>query len=436
MNHKHKSLLVKLVPIFLFILLYFIVTPQDLSPNGWKAFTIFLITIYLWATGIVNISITALFVIFMLMFTNTVTPTQALSGFSSSALFLVIVGFLIGLGLVATGLDKRIAHTFLKYCKQERTILLGIVVITAFLSMLMSNTTTTLLMLPIVARIARKSNINKIALFLLTAFSANVGGVGFLIGTPPNLIAAEVLNLNFNQWFLYGFPFALLMLPLLYFSFYIQFKPSSKIIKFKLEKLDKISIKEKRAAAIILLALVLWFTSPLHSLSTVTIGLLAGLLLLLTTYSWKFFQRHTDWGVVFLLGGAISIGNALQTTGAAHWMASSILKASGLQTPLFISFGFVVFSLLITQFIQNTATAAIMAPVLVGIAQSLNLEPISLVLPMAIGVSMTFLLPSGTAPNAIMFNKSNIKIKDMVKYGSLPTVLALGLLYGLCWVLI
>ena len=436
MKHNYFKLLLKFVPIFLFLLIYFLVTPENLSQNGWRAFIIFLITIYFWATGTINISITALLVILLLMITNTVTPAEALSGFSSSALFLIIIGFLLGLGLVASGLDNRIVNYFLKICKRENTILAGIMGITAFLSMIMSNTTTTLLMLPIIVRIARKTKINGVALFLATAFSANIGGVGFLIGTPPNILVAEVLNLNFNEWFFYGFPFVIIMLILLYLSFYIMFKPTSKMIKFRVENLGRFTLKEKKAASIILLALILWFTSPFHNISTVTVGLLAGLLFLLTTYSWNFFQKHTDWGIVFLLGGAISMSNALQTTGAAHWMANSFLNATCLENPLFISYSFVLFSLVITQFIQNTATAAIMAPVLVSIANTLNINPIALVLPMGISVSMAFLLPSATAPNAIMFNKSKIKIKDMAKYGALPTFFALMALFVFCYILI
>ncbi|MBW3015289.1 SLC13 family permease [Candidatus Woesearchaeota archaeon] len=437
MNHKDKTLILKLVPILLFTLIYFLIpTPEGLTQQGWKALIIFLITIYLWATEILNISTTAILVIFLLMLTKTVTPVEALSGFSSSALFLVIIGFLIALGLTASGLDKRIAYQFLKHCNRESTILLGVILITAFLSMIMTNTTTTLLMLPIVSRIAKKTKINKVALFLITAFSANIGGVGFLIGTPPNIIAAEVLNLDFNSWFIIGFPFMLIMLALIYLSFYIHFKPGSKCVKIKTDKLNNITKKEKITALILLLTLILWFTSSFHNISTITIGLLGGLLLLLTTYSWKYFSKHTDWSVVFLVGGAISLGYALQNSGAALWLAENFLKATGLSNPLWIAFSFVLFSLFMTQFIQNTATAAIMAPVLVGIANSLNINPIAFVLPMGIGVSMAFLLPSATAPNAIVFNATKIKVKEMLKLGSLPTILALICLFILCRILI
>lgn len=424
------------MPIIVLALLYFIVPQPAISTEAWKAIFIFLITAYLWASETFNIAVTAILAVFMLMLTETVQPAQALSGFSSSALFLVIIGFLLALGMMSSGLDKRIANYFLKHCKKESSILLGVILITAFLSMIMTNTTTTLLMLPIVAKIARKTKISKIALYLITAFSANIGGIAFLIGTPPNIIAADALGLNFNQWFIIGFPFMIVMLALLYAAFKIQFKLNHKCVKIRTEKLKKFSKKEKTATGILLMTLALWFTSPFHNISTITIGLLGGLLLLLTTYSWKYFAKKTDWGVVFLVGGAISLGHALESTGAALWIAESFLRITGLTSPLWISFGFVLLSLAITQFIQNTATAAIMAPVLVSLAVPLNISPAALVIPMALGVSMAFLMPSATAPNAIVFSKAKIKVKDMLKLGALPTAFALGALFVLCWILI
>ena len=132
----------------------------------------------------------------------------------------------------------------------------------------------------------------------------------------------------------------------------------------------------------------------------------------------------------------MSLAHALESTGAAYWIAQTFLDVTGLQNPLWISFGFVVLSLFITQFIQNTATAAIMVPVLVGLSKSLGMDPVALVMPMAIGVSMTFLLPSGTAPNVIVFNATKLKIKDFIQIGIAPTILALIMLFGLCWVLV
>jgi len=431
-----KNLVIKIVPLILILSLYFIVKPEGLALAGWKTILIFLAAAYLWATEIIDISITALGIILLLLVTNAVPAATALSGFSSSALFLVLIGFMLGLALTASSLDKRLASSILKYSSKEHTITLGVIIMTASLSMIMTNTATTLLMLPILARIVKDTKINKTSLHLCMAFAANIGGAAFLIGTPPNLIAAEALNLSFNQWLIFGFPFAIIMLLLLYLSASLYFKPSPKKIKIIAKKQAPLSTKEKTTAAIILGTILLWITAPLHSLSTVSVGLLGGLFLLLTTYSFSYFYKHTDWGIVFLIAGTISLGNALTQTGAATWMAKTLLTTTGITTPLFIAFGFVIFSMMISQFIQNTAIAAIMTPVLLGVATTLNVSPSAFIIPMAIGVSMSFLLPSATAPNAIVFKAGKIRIKEMASFGIIPTIFALLLLFGLCSILI
>jgi len=160
------------------------------------------------------------------------------------------------------------------------------------------------------------------------------------------------------------------------------------------------------------------------------------ILMFIFVYNWKYFQSHTDWGVVFLIGGAISLGSAMQSTGAADWIALRFIELTGFTNPLFIVFSLVVFSIIITQFIQNTATAAIMVPVLIGLSDVLGISKAALVIPMAIGVSCTFLMPPGTAPNAIVYNFTHINTREMVKAGILPTLFSLVVMFVLCWLML
>lgn len=425
------------LPALILILLYFVIPkPEALSQEAWKALFVFFIVVYLWVSEVFHLAASTLIGIMLLFLTGAVSPGVALSGFGSSALFLIIVGFGIATGLVASGLDKRIANEILKLCHTEKTVLLGTMIITAGLSMIMANTTTVIMMIPIMRHMVARTNLNRIALFLAIAFSANIGGVGFLIGTPPNIIAAEVIGWGFNQWLVVAFPFMIAMLALLYLSFLIEFKPRNKLISVHTyEKLGEVSAREKKAAAIIILTLALWLTSSWHPLSTVTVGLIGTALMFIFVYGWDFFERHTDWGVVILIGGAVSIGNALSETGAAQWIANSFLSITGISHPLWVIFGFVALTLTVTQFIQNTATAAIFAPILFSMAPKLGIDPAALIVPMAIGVSMTFLFPPGTAPNALVYSETKIKTKDMFKAGLLPTAFALVALFVLSWLI-
>jgi len=272
--------------------------------------------------------------------------------------------------------------------------------------------------------------LNNEAILLGIAYAANIGGVGILIGTPPNIIGAGALGWNFYDWMVASLPFALIMLVLLYVSFMIYFRPKhEKIKKHLIQDLGPMKKEEKITAAIIVLTLILWVTSPIHNIPTIAIGLVGGLLMFLFVYDWRYFEKKTHWGIIILIAGAVSLGWALQTTGAAEWIALGYLNLTGLTAPALIAFSFVLLCMFITQFIQNTATAAMFVPVLVGLSQTLGIPAEVLVLPVVWAVSMTFLMPPGTAPNAIVHSIGKIKTKEMLRVGIIPTIFALCLLF-------
>lgn len=429
-NRERKTMI--WLAIGLVFLLIFLPPPQGLSQQGWSAIVLFLIVITMWGTEIVPLPVAALFAVLMQPLLGVASPGQALSAFGTNAVFLILAGFLLGAGLVKSNLDKRIAYSAIRMSRNSGIALLGVILVTALLSMIMSNTATVLLMLPIVLTLCSKAGLNKKAFLLATAYSANVGGVGFLVGTPPNVIAAEALGWGFFEWMLVGLPFALMMLPLLYISLIITYRPHKVIHKNVLrglENLGPLSSAEKRCAGVILATLILWITSPFHGISTAIVGLVGGFLMFILVYDWRFLERHTNWGVIILIGGAISLANSLASSGAAQWIANGFLSLTGLTNPVMIAFGFAVLALAITQTIQNTATTGMMAPILVGVMAGLDTaSPAILVIPV-IASSMTFLLPPGTAPNAIVHGTGHISIRDMLKAGALPTAFALGLLF-------
>jgi sodium-dependent dicarboxylate transporter 2/3/5 len=374
--------------------------------------------------------VSALVAVLLLAASGSVSVADSLYGFGSSVVFLIIVGFFLAAGLKKSGLDKRIAYALLKRSHSENTVLISLIVITGFVSMMISNTTATLLMVPIALHIMHQVRLNREALLLGIAYAANIGGVGLLIGTPPNVIGAEALGWGFYEWMVASMPFTLIMLLLLYVSFMIYFRPRhEKIKKHLIHDLGPLKKEEKTAAAIIIITLVLWITSPLHNIPTVGVGLIGGLLMFLFVYDWRYFEKKTHWGTVILIAGAVSLGWALQKTGAAEWIVNSYLGITGFTSPLLIAFSFVVLCILITQFIQNTATAAMFVPVLMGVSQSLSIPAEFLVLPITWAVSMTFLMPPGTAPNAIVHGIGKIKTKEMIRVGIIPTIFALCLIF-------
>ncbi len=439
MRKRVAKTFLEIVPIILILIFYVSVIfsnllPSGLSLQGFTAIVIFLISIYLWATELIPLPVTAFLAILMLAFSGSVSLVDSLYGLGSTVVFLIIIGFFLAAGLTRSGLDKRIAYKILRNSHSENAVLIGLIVITGFLSMIISNTTTTLLMLPIALHIMHKVRMNNHAILLGIAFAANIGGAGLLIGTPPNIIASEALGWGFYEWMVAALPFALVMLFLLYVSFMIYFKPKhEKIEKTLVSDLGPVKKEEKTAGLIIIITLLLWITSPFHGLPAIVVGLIGGLLMFLFVYNWRYFERVTSWGTIILIAGAVSIGHSLEITGATAWVANVFLAFTGLTSPALIVFSFVILVMAITQFIQNTATAAMFIPVLTGLSSTLGLPPQVLVVPVAIAVSMTFLAPPGTAPNAIVHGIGKIKTKEMFRAGLLPTFFALILLFIYCW---
>ncbi|UCD06873.1 MAG: DASS family sodium-coupled anion symporter [Candidatus Aenigmatarchaeota archaeon] len=426
---------VKAIPLVILFLIYVFVivfdaVPPGLSYQGFTVIMIFFATIYLWATEILPLAVSAFLAILMLAASGSVSVVDSLYGFGSSVVFLIIIGFFLAVGLRKSGLDNRIAYGLLRRSHSENALLISIIVITGFLSMLISNTATTLLMVPIAIHIMHQVKLNNEALLLGIAYAANIGGVGILIGTPPNIIGAEALGWNFYDWMVASLPIALIMLVLLYVSFMIYFRPKhERIKKHLIEDLGPMKRKEKITASVIILTLILWITSPIHNIPTIAVGLIGGLLMFLFVYDWRYFEKKTHWGTIILIAGAVSLGWALQQTGAVEWIATGYLNMTGLTSPALIAFSFVILCLFITQFIQNTATAAMFVPVLVGLSQTLGIPTEILILPVVWIVSMTFLMPPGTAPNAIVHGIGKIKTKEMFRAGIIPTIFALCLIF-------
>jgi sodium-dependent dicarboxylate transporter 2/3/5 len=411
-----------------FILMLGWPAPEGLGLLGWRAIAVFILVVMLWVTELVPLPVAAILGGLLQPLLGIATVTGALAGFASGPVFLILAGFIIAAGLVKTGLDRRIAYSFVGISKRPERILLGLMLATGILSMIISNTATVLLMIPIAVTLAAKTGMDRKMLLLACAFAANIGGAGLLVGTPPNVMAAGAVGWGFYQWMWIGLPFSFIMLLGLWFCFRIQFRPHRVTKSERLEKLGPLRKPEKKCAFVILFTLGLWVTEPLHGIDSVIIGLTGGLLMFILLFDWRFFEKETDWGSIILIGGAISIANVLASTGAAAWIAGGFLSSSGLTNPVLIVFGFCLLAMGITQFIQNTATAGMFIPILVGVSQSLGMSPASAVVLPAIAVSMTFLLPPGTAPNAIVHGKGGISSREMFRAGILPTIFSIALL--------
>jgi sodium-dependent dicarboxylate transporter 2/3/5 len=361
-------------------------------------------------------------------------------------------GFVIALAMERWELHRRIALNIVSFMGvKPSSIIIGFIIASAFLSMWVSNTATVLMMLPIALSVLKlvenenqEEKLNfEIVLVLSIAYACNIGGMGTLIGTPPNALLAAFMNENygleigFAQWMMVGVPIMLLGLPMMYFVLTKLVYPikldtlpgGRELINIQLSKLGAISDPEKKVAYVFVSAALLWITRPLLSdyipgLSDAGIAIAAAVSLFIIPVDFKkgeFILTWSDtdklpWGVLILFGGGLSLAAAISDTGLASWIGQGV---GALNTwPIFLLIGLVLLLIIfLTEITSNTATTAAFLPILASIAIGLGQNPMLLAIPAALGASCAFMLPVATPPNAIVYGSGKISIPQMSKAG-------------------
>ncbi len=366
-------------------------------------------------------------------------------------IILFLAGFTIAEAMKKWNLHRRISLFFLS--KTDFTpykIIFSFMLITAFLSMFISNTATTAMMLPIGLGIiatatnnAGKSNFGKV-LMLGIAYSASIGGVGTLIGTPPNVVLAGFadtllgVKITFGNWLLIGLPITIIMLPVT-FMILIKLFPIEKVdvtggrnrIKSELGKMGKFSRGEKNTLIIFIIVALIWiFEKNIKDLfhlpwvNDAVVGVFAILLFYIIPVDFKKWEFTLDWnsnkklpwGTLLLFGGGLALGTGLDKTGAASYIAQSLTSFNSVSF-LIVLLSTVFLMVFLTEITSNTASTNMMLPILFSIGLTTAHNPLVLMTAGAIGASMAFMLPVATPPNALVFGSGYIKIKDMMKAG-------------------
>jgi solute carrier family 13 (sodium-dependent dicarboxylate transporter), member 2/3/5 len=429
--------------------------PSGMSTQAWYVAALGLHMAVWWMTEAVPIPVTSLLPLVVLPVLGVGDIGEVAAPYSHPLIYLFLGGFIIAEAVQCSGVHKRVALELLNRTGDSPgAVTLAFMAITAFGSMWMSNTATTLMMLPIgisvvdlaasSSRLSAKSVKSFGTLLMLgIAYSASVGGIGTLIGTPPNALMAAFLEetygieIGFAEWMIVGVPVVIIGIPLIYFVLgRILFKPSfasipggRSLFREELTRLGRMSSAEKRVGLVFLTVALLWMTRPLlrgfvPGLSDSGIAVLGAISLFIIPVrrhsrekllSWKSAVR-IPWGVLLLFGGGLSLAAFISSTGLAGFIGESIGGLSELP-PLVITFLFVVVVIVLTEMTSNTATTAAFLPVLGSVAVALDASPLSLVVPATIAASCAFLLPVATAPNAIVFGTGYIRISSMARAG-------------------
>ncbi len=460
----------KFVWILVGILLFVIVLPLNLHGLSFSGKVVLGTTLLMatwWITDALPMGITAMvplvvFPLFGVMSAKKVSPPYA-----DHHIFLFLGGLIIAEAIQKWNLHKRIAVTIVNLLgSNPKTIILGFMIATWFLSMWMSNTATTLMMMPIGLAVLtsfgeklEKStdmlNFSK-TLMLSIAYAATIGGIATLVGTPPNLVLAGMYQklfnqqITFSQWFEIGFPISLFTLAFAWFymvTFGFPFKnlPKDKIKSvIKEEKENLGPMKNKKKVVLIIFALVAlgWITRgdivignfripgwtnlfPYKKfISDATVAMFFAILLFFIPsksekdkylLDWK-DVKNIPWEVLFLFGGGFALAKGFQESQLTHWVGHELAFITTLH-PILLIFIVVVALEIVTEFTSNTATTTIMLPILAGIAQIGHLNPMYLLIPATLGASNAYMLPVATPPNAIIMGSGVVEIKDMAKAG-------------------
>ncbi|MBS9904945.1 DASS family sodium-coupled anion symporter [Vibrio alginolyticus] len=431
--------------ILLFIILF---NTLPFEPQVVTGLSILVFVAILWLTEAIHVSITALLIPLLAVFLGVFNTQAALNNFSNSIIFLFLGGFALAAALHKQKLDQAIADKVLLLARGKMSVAVFMLFgVSAGLSMWISNTATAAMMLPLVlgvmTKLDAKKNHNTFLFVLLgIAYSASIGGIATLVGSPPNAIAAAEVGLSFTEWMKFGVPISLVLMPIAILVLYTMTKPDLSH-KFDLDHQPVEWINGKMITlAIFLLTVTLWiFSKPINAMlggfakfdTLVAIGAIL-LLGASRAVEWKDIEKTTDWGVLILFGGGICLSNVLKATGTSVFLAHSLsgfLEQAGILLTILAVVAFVVF---LTEFASNTASAALLVPVFATIAEALGMSPVILSALIAVAASCAFMLPVATPPNAIVFGTGHIKQKEMMRIGFVLNIACIAALTLFAWV--
>lgn len=456
--------------LFALILLLF---PADvISPKAPAVLALAAWMLTWWVTEAVPIPVTAFLPLIGFPLLGVMKISTATAPYANPIIFLFMGGFMIALALEKHRLHERIALNLVRLTGTSGNgIILGFMLATAFLSMWISNTATAMMMLPIATSVTRliisdSGNYHQIAnkgernfalgLMLSIGYASSLGGMATIIGTPPNVVFAGILNdmfqikISFAEWFIVGFPVAtilvlsnyLVVVRVLFPNRLKKIEGSDQLLQSKLMALGHLKKGEKLVLLVFSMTAFLWmFQQPINSLlqwdflNDTTIAISGGVLMFIVPVNfrngefiltWKDTEKMA-WGILFLFGGGLCLAEALSVSGIIQAVGAWVAGQS--EYTIWLTLSLIVISVTLSEVMSNVALVNVFVPVVFGIAQVMQVNPILLGLPVTLGASIALMSPIATPPNAIVFASGYIRIQDMVKAGALLNVISVIIIW-------
>lgn len=442
-----------LVGIGIFLLMLFLPAPEGLSLVGYRVLCVSILMIIFWMTEAIPIPATALLPILLfplLQITGSKgqNEIQLFTHYAYPTVYLVLgVGFLAS-AMTRWGLHKRLAYGItMKVGSNPTMIILGFILATGFVSMWMSNTTATVMMLPVAISIissmeGQVTDGFKKALVLSIPYAATLGGLATVIGTTTNPTGIGIIretlgiDIDFVSWLKIGLPFTIVMLPILWI-YLVKFYKTKDMPKIEIttvrdayHALGPMNRGEKYTSIIFAVSVLLWVTRtlwkdyvPFATDETIAIGIAIATLIIPVDWKkgtmvlqGKEALAEAPWGTMILLGGSMVMGNAITDAGVAQWIANALSGLQGM-SPRVIIIVVGVITAVITEVTTNAVVVASFLPVLAGVAKGIGMDPLQLMLTCMIASNFAFMLPPGTPPNAVAYSTGAFEVKDLMKAG-------------------
>jgi sodium-dependent dicarboxylate transporter 2/3/5 len=394
----------------------------------------------LWVTEAVPLAVSGLLVPVIAVLFKIFNAKEALAHFANPVIFIFVGGFALAAVLNEHGIDRWLANKLIHLAGGRRWIAIAsILAATSFFSMWMSNTATAAMFLPIgMSLIDKKYPRARTYVILGIAFSASIGGIGTMIGSPPNLIAAAAIGVDFATWFKFGLPVAVVLFPLLLFVLKLVIRPEKNFCLNELETaIDKWTGKQTGATVYFFLIVIFWIGSkPIGDLMKIdnfdsVVGVAAASLApVFGLITWNKLQSSINWGILLLFGGGLCLSAVLSSTGTSEMIATSILRNVHEGQGLLLILLATAFIICLTEISSNTGAAAITVPIMMEVAVQFNPGYVlPMVMAIGIGANCAFMLPVSTPPNALVYATNEVTVKTMIKAGVLLDLLAIPVIW-------
>lgn len=400
---------------------------------------------FLWLSEAIPLAASSLIVPVVLVMLDISSATASLAYFAEPIIFLFLAGFLMAEAMHRARLDQYISYRIFAYIPPNGKLLMfSLMCLSALFSMVMSNTAACAILIPLSLQLLKGVELEnpsyRKTVVLGIAYASTIGGIGSLIGTPPNIIAAQLLNqfdptieISFAEWFLFGLPMVIIMIPITFFYLWSRFKPVVDKEKLRAAQLhSRIQIHEAHTLTkdqftvgiIFIVVFSLWMTTSFHGISSSIIAVFGAVILFMTGQIEEKDVNKINWNALLTFGGGLTLGSVIIGSGLADFIGGKAVYIAGLPT-IVILFAVALVGLILTAFASNTASAVILVPIVMPLGYILGISPLILAVVVAIAASVDFAIVIGTPPTMIAYSTGLFQTKDIFNIGIVIDIVGL-----------